>query len=117
LHFNKHYEEFKEVFGFKNYSVQDYVNDANLVIKNGTYVPELNAYVTIAGGRGTAKGLIAGLDRVTKEITTLHLKPVSFLEKRAPSLNWFAQPKSELTDLIGENRELGWTSPYRRSNP
>src|SRR5690606_19290415 len=27
VHFNKHYEEFKEVFGFENYTVQDYVND------------------------------------------------------------------------------------------
>jgi len=73
--------------------------------------------VSIAGGRGTAKGLIAGLDRETNEITTLHLKPVSFLEKRAPSLSWFAQPKTELTDLIGDNSELGWTPQYRRFNP
>jgi hypothetical protein len=42
------------------------------------------------------------------------MKPVSFLEKNAPSLGWQAKPASELSDLIGLNRELGWKSPYRR---
>lgn len=102
------------MFGYKNYTIANYLEDANLVIKNGTYVPELNAYVSIAGGKGTAKGLVVGLDRTTNEITTFHLKPVSFLEKRAPSFNWFAQTNVEVTDLLGEQIELGWQSPYRR---
>ena len=105
------------MFGFEKYTVEDYVRDANLVIKNGVYSPELNAYVAVAGGRGGAKAIIAGLDRVnTNQLTTLHLKDVSFIESRAPSLGWSAQPRSELTDLVGSQIELGWKSPYRMSN-
>jgi hypothetical protein len=70
IHFNKHYDEFINVFGIKNYSLQDYVNDTRLVIQHGIYAPGLNAYVAIAGGRGSAKGIIVGL-----------IKPVFFLEK------------------------------------
>jgi hypothetical protein len=91
-------------------------SQANLVIKNGTYVPELNGYVAIAGGKGGAKGIFVGLDRATSEITTMHLKPVSYFENKAPSLGRLAKPKSELTDLIRQNREWGWKLPYRRNN-
>ena len=114
-HFQKHFKEFEDVLGFKNYSVEKYINDANLVIKNGRYAPELHAYVAVAGGKGYAKAIIAGLDRATNEITTLYLKRVSYLERKTPSLGWSSKPASELTDLLGLERELGWKSPYGRS--
>lgn len=86
--------------------------DANSVIRNGTFTPELNAYVAIPGGVGSAKGLLVGVDRATGEITTMHLKPISFFENKAPSLGWKAQPKSVKTDTIGADPQVGWKSPY-----
>ncbi|MBM5608835.1 hypothetical protein [Listeria ivanovii] len=65
----------------------DYVNDANHVINTGKYVPELNGYVRLVGGKGRAKFAFVGLDRTTGEITTFHLKTVKQLIKKAPSLN------------------------------
>jgi hypothetical protein len=115
IHFQKHLQEFEKVFDFKNYTIEDYVKDANLVIKDGTYSSDLNAYVAVAGGKGSAKAIIAGLDRSTNEITTLHLKPVSDLQKIAPNLGWTTRAKPNLSDLIGPDRELGWKPPYRRS--
>lgn len=54
-------------------------------------------------------------DRISGEITTFHLKPIPFLQKKAPSLGWSAKLKSEFTDTIGLNREFGYKSPYRSS--
>ena len=112
VHFEKHADQFHKVFGFKGYSIEQYELDANLVIKNGVFSKELNAYVSIAGGKGGAKGLVAGLDRETGHITTLHLKDINFLERKAPSLGWTPQAKLERTDLVGSNREFGYKSPY-----
>jgi len=95
------------------YSIEQYVQDANHVIQEGLYVPELHAYVKIPTGKGSAQAPFVGLDRATNEITTFHMKPVSFLEKNAPSLGWQAKPTLEINDLVGHNRELGWKSPYR----
>lgn len=114
-HFEKHGAKVAKKLGETNYDVQKYVQDANHVINEGIYVPELHGYVKIPTGPGSAQAPFVGLDRITNEITTFHLKPVSFLEKNAPSLGWQAKPKFEITDLIGQNRELGWRSPYRRS--
>jgi uncharacterized protein RhaS with RHS repeats len=111
-HFEKHGEEIGQTLGHDNYTLEQYVADANSVIRNGTFTPELNAYVAIPGGVGSAKGLLVGVDRATGEITTMHLKPISFFENKAPSLGWKAQPKSVKTDTIGANPQIGWKSPY-----
>ncbi|WP_394324900.1 RHS repeat-associated core domain-containing protein [Pseudomonas chlororaphis] len=111
IHFEKHGAEIAETLGYENYSLKQYISDANSVVRNGTFVPELNAYVAIPGGTGSAKGLLVGLDRKTGEITTLHLKPVSFFEAKAPSLGWKAQPKSAKTDTVGPNPHLGHRPP------
>ncbi|WP_139044312.1 hypothetical protein [Marinobacterium stanieri] len=46
----------------------------NSVIKNGRFSPELNAFVSVPGGQGSAKGLMVGMDRTTGEIT---IKPAA----------------------------------------
>ena len=80
IHFEKHGQEIAETLGQKNYSLSQYVDDANTVVRNGQFAPELNAYVSISGGEGSAKGLMVGLDRATGDITTMHLKPINFFE-------------------------------------
>ena len=55
------------------------------VIKNGTYTSELNGYVSFMGGK---KYGFVGLDRTTGDITTFHIKNVSELIKKAPSLGF-----------------------------
>jgi hypothetical protein len=112
-HYEKHLDQFEKVFGFENYTLEDYIHDANLVIKNGKYVPELHGYVAIAGGKGYAKGIFVGLDRETNEITSMHLKGLKFYEKKAPSLGWIRKPASEATDIKGPNQNWGYRSPYR----
>ena len=112
-HFEKHGSEISQALSLSNYTVGQYVSDANSVIRNGIFTPELNAYVSIPGGIGGAKGLIAGVDRATGEITTLHLKSISFFQRKAPSLGWEAKSKSTKTDTIGPNPQLGWKpKPY-----
>ena len=85
-HYVKHGAQFKKVFNNPSYSAADYLDDANHVIKNGEFVPEMNGYVKFVGGEGSAKYAFVGLDRATGEITTFHLKTVSELSKKAPSL-------------------------------
>lgn len=116
-HFEKHGEEIGQTLGHENYSLEQYIADANSVIRNGTFAPELNAFVAIPGGVGSAKGLLVGVDRATGEITTMHLKSVSFFETKAPSLGWKAQPKSAKTDTIGSDPHVGWKYPYGQQTP
>lgn len=60
IHFGKHGAEIAKQLGTKNYSAAQYVDDANWVIQNGKFAPEINAYVSVAGGQGSAKGLMVG---------------------------------------------------------
>lgn len=85
-HFAKHGSEMKKALNKNNYTITDYLNDANHVIKEGQFVLEMNGYVKLVGGEGGAKYAFVGLDRVTGNITTLHLKSVKELTKKAPSL-------------------------------
>ena len=41
-HFEKHGEGIKNVLRESSYTIDNYLRDANHIIKNGTYVPELN---------------------------------------------------------------------------
>ncbi|RWD29385.1 MAG: hypothetical protein EOS34_28075 [Mesorhizobium sp.] len=114
IHFERHAAEIAGQLGFEGYTVSKYVDDANWVIQHGQFAPEINAYVSVVGGKGSAKGLMVGVDRATGEITTMHLKSVSsFFEKKAPSLGWQAQPRSAVTDTIGPTPNLGWKIPYQ----
>ncbi|MCF8020186.1 MAG: hypothetical protein K9L62_12385 [Vallitaleaceae bacterium] len=86
VHFEKHSKELMDAFGKDAYNLKNYVSDANHVIDNGTYVKELNGYVQLIGGKGSAKYGFVGLDRATGNITTFHIKTASELAKKAPSL-------------------------------
>ena len=85
-HFEKHGSEMKKALRKKNYTKKDYLNDANHVIEKGKFVPEMNGYIKFVGGNGSAKYVFVGLDRKTGNITTMHLKSVQELMKKAPSL-------------------------------
>ncbi len=54
-----------------------------MIINTGTYSTELNGYVKLMKGK---KYGFVGLDRTTGNITTFHIKDVSELMKKAPSL-------------------------------
>ena len=63
--------------------MEQYLSDANFVIENGIYSHELNGYVKFM--KGDKFGFV-GIDRNTGNITTFHVKTVSELAKKAPSL-------------------------------
>ena len=84
-HYGKHGQEIADVLGDPNYSIDKYLDDANYIINNGTYVPELNGYVSFMSGE---KYGFVGLDRTTGDITTFHIKNLSELIKKAPSLGF-----------------------------
>jgi len=84
-HFEKHGKEIADVLGESNYTIDKYLSDANNVINNGTYVPELNGYVKFMSGK---KFGVVGISSTTGEITTFHIKNISELIKKAPSLGF-----------------------------
>ena len=84
-HYGKHGQEIANVLGKSNYSIDKYLDDANYIINNGTYVPELNGYVNFMKGK---KYGFVGLNRTTGDITTFHIKSISELIKKAPSLGF-----------------------------
>lgn len=77
-----------QAFGRKSYNLNDYISDANHVIRTGTWVPELNGYVKLIGGEGSAKAAFVGLTRDGVNIATFHVKTVRELARSAPSLGW-----------------------------
>lgn len=84
-HYAKHGQQIADVSGKTNYSIDDYLSDANYIITNGSYAPELNGYVSFMSG--DKYGFI-GLDRATGDITTFHIKTVSELMKKVPSIGF-----------------------------
>lgn len=86
LHFEKHGKSVMEALGKNSYNLKNYVNDANFIVKNGTYVPELNGYIRFIGGQGSAKFGFVGLNRFTGNITTFHIKTAKELAKKVPTM-------------------------------
>lgn len=84
-HFGKHGSSVQKALGRSSYSYADYLTDANFIIKNGTYVPEINGYVRLIGGKGSAKFGVVGLNRKMGNITTFHVKSAERLAKDAPN--------------------------------
>ena len=84
-HYTEHSQQIADVMGKSNYSVEQYLDDANYIINNGTYVPELNGYVSFMSGK---KYGFVGIDRTTQNITTFHIKNIYELIKKAPSLGF-----------------------------
>ena len=76
-HFLKHNEDFN--FMFKN--TKEYLDAANYVIKNGTYVPEMNGYLRFFGIDGKANYAFVGMTHDGKFITTFGLRHIKKLEK------------------------------------
>jgi len=88
LHFETHGKEIMDALGKNEYGLKNYIDDANHVVQNGTYTSELNGFVQPLGGIGSAKYGFVGLNRATGNITTFHIKTVSELIKKAPSLGF-----------------------------
>ena len=88
LHFDKHASELQQAFGKSSYNLREYMLDANHTINFGTYVPELNGYVKLIGGTGSSKAAFVGIGTSENIITTFHIKSVSEIAKKAPSLGW-----------------------------
>ncbi|HEL1641122.1 TPA: hypothetical protein TXL57_002088 [Streptococcus suis] len=88
IHYDKHKDEVANVLGGANYMKDQYLSDANYVIKNGTYSPDKHAYYQYAGvsETGKAKYAVVGLDRNTHEITTFHVKGITEMNKWNPNL-------------------------------
>lgn len=88
-HFDKHSAEVAHALKRTDYSIEQYLKDANFVIETGTYVPELNAYVKFIEyeGKNTLYAFV-GLDLNTGNITTYHAKTVDYLIKKGPSLGF-----------------------------
>ena len=86
IHFGKHGKSIMDMLGKNSYNLNEYVRDANFIIKNGTFVPELNGYVRLIGGKGSAKFGFVGLNRTTGSITTFHIKTAQELAKKTPSM-------------------------------
>ncbi len=87
-HFEKHARSVMKALGKTEYNLANYLDDANHVIQSGTWAPELNGYVKLVGGPGSAKAAFVGVDRAAGNITTFHIKTVKELSRSAPSLGW-----------------------------
>lgn len=86
VHFGNHGNSVMSALGKKSYNLANYIDDANHVIRNGTFMTEMNGYVRLIGGQGSAKYGFVGLYRATGNITTFHIKTAKELSKKAPSL-------------------------------
>jgi RHS repeat-associated protein len=86
VHFGRHGKSVMTALGKHSYNLKTYVQDANYIIKYGTYVPKLNGYVRFIGGSGSIKFGFVGLNRATGEITTFHIKTVQELAKKVPDM-------------------------------
>ena len=72
-HFNKHAGQIKSALNVSEYTIDEYLDDANYIINNGKYIQERNAYISFI--RNTYYGFV-GLDRTTGDITTFHIKSI-----------------------------------------
>ncbi len=76
-HFLKHNKDFNNMF--KN--SKEYLEAANYVIKNGTYVTEMNGYVKFIGIDGSANYAFVGMTVNGKNITTFGVRSIKNLTK------------------------------------
>ena len=76
-HFNKHGNEFGDLYT----NAQEYLNGANYVINNGTYVPEMNGYIRFYGANGGANYAFVGLTQNGMYITTFSIRSVGSLSR------------------------------------
>ncbi len=88
-HYRKHGEHIKKILGHNEYTLEQYIKDANLVIREGSYIPELNAYVKHLSGSGEkSKYLFVGITSNKKHITTFHIKSAKKIIKKVPGFKY-----------------------------
>ena len=75
-HFIKHGDDFDGMY----YNVKEYAKGAKYVVKNGTYIPERNAYIRFLGINGRANYAFVGMDSHGRAVT-YHVKSVSAMIK------------------------------------
>ena len=71
-HFAKHGDEFGDMYT----NAKEYAQGAKYVIKNGTYIPEKNAYIRFLGTQGKANYAFVGM-KAGGRISTYHVRSVS----------------------------------------
>jgi len=71
---NSHYQSHNREMGYKYHSPQEYLADANDVIKNGQYIPGKNAYVRFYNYWGGSNYQFVGMSFDHRYITTFHIK-------------------------------------------
>ena len=77
IHFDKHGQEFENLYS----TPQEYLEGANYVINNGTYVAEMNGYIKFFGAKGGANYAFVGLTQNGMYITTYSLRSVDSLSR------------------------------------
>lgn len=80
-HFAKHGDEFGDMYS----NAQEYADGAKYVIKNGTYIPEKNAYIKFLGNQGKANYAFVGL-KSGGRVSTYHVRSVGKMIKDRISL-------------------------------
>jgi hypothetical protein len=87
-HFQKHAGQIMEVLKTNAYNYKNYIDDANYIINNGTFLPGKNAFYMFIGHspKGRAMFGYVGLNRQTGHITTFHIKGVTELNKMNPGI-------------------------------
>ena len=73
-HYAKHGQEFGKMYS----NVRDYAKGAKYVVKNGTYIPEKNAYIRFLGTEGKANYAFVGM-KAGGRVSTYHVRTVSKL--------------------------------------
>ena len=75
-HFEKHGSEVGSMYT----NAKDYARGAKYVIKNGTYIPEKNAYIRFLGSQGKANYAFVGM-KAGGRVSTYHVRSVSKMVK------------------------------------
>ena len=81
-HFAKHGNEFEGIYS----TAKEYAKGAKYVIKNGTYISEMNGYIKFFGAGGKANYAFVGLTKNGLRITTYGLRSVADLARKIPWL-------------------------------
>ncbi len=75
-HFSKHANQIMKVTGRNSYNLGNYVDDANWIIKHGTYNSNLNGYYYFIGNSSKGEALFGfvSLKNKSSVISTFHIK-------------------------------------------
>ena len=79
-HFQKHGDEFGGLY----HNTEEYLVGANYVVKNGTYVPEMNRYIRYYNTGKKVQFAFVGLTHDGRYITTYGLRSVYKLAEKVP---------------------------------